>query len=693
MADMRVSMILNLVDRMTAPLRGVIAGVQGLGSRTAALGERLQGLAMPGLAAGAAGAGIIAALRAPVDAAVNFEAAMARVGKVVDFPTPTGLGDLSQQLLAMSRGIPVAATGLAEIAAAAGQFGIASDKILQFTRLVAQMSTAFDMPAADAGEAAAKLMNQYKLSIETLGQLGDVVNHLANNTAAKERDIIQALGRVAGTAQQFGLAASQTAALADALLALGRPPEIAATGINALLTKLGTADKQGRKFQEALRAMGLSATDLKTAIGRDAQGALTDFLGRLERIDRGQRMGLLVDLFGLEYADDIGTLVEGLDSYRQALNLLGADAKISGAMGREFAAMSATTASQLTLLGNVGREAGIAFGTLFLPPIVKAVKWLRDLGVSATGWVKDNEKLAEAVGLGIAAFGGFLAVVGAVSLGLAGLGTAIGLVMSPLALIVGALGAMGYLVWRNWEAWGPPLKRWWDGVSRAAADSWQWLQQQADRYWPAIRRTVDQATTGLGKFADGAWTGLLEGLSRFDGFGANTQQLFDALAQKMPGTNALWRDMGQFLGPVADRLRDIRELIAELTPGFGSLETAGLRFGHAISDSFMALTQPIRALINAWDALRRNFGIGPGQLGGGSPPPPGPNPHPDLHPPIAGEPDISRYPLTGTAKSQVDINLKLPPGVTADVQTRSGDLGHNVTVNRGIAVPEWGLAP
>ena len=46
-----------------------------------------------------------------------------------------------------------------------------------------------------------------------------------------------------GGARLFGLSAKQSASLAGAFLALGKPPEVAATSINALLLKLGTADK------------------------------------------------------------------------------------------------------------------------------------------------------------------------------------------------------------------------------------------------------------------------------------------------------------------------------------------------------------------------------------------------------------------------------------------------------------------
>ena len=46
-----------------------------------------------------------------------------------------------------------------------------------------------------------------------------------------------------GGTRLFGLFAKQSASLAGAFLAPGKPLEVAATSINALLLKLGTADK------------------------------------------------------------------------------------------------------------------------------------------------------------------------------------------------------------------------------------------------------------------------------------------------------------------------------------------------------------------------------------------------------------------------------------------------------------------
>jgi hypothetical protein len=67
-------------------------------------------------------------------------------------------------------------------------------------------------------------------------KLGDAINYLSDNTAAKAKDMVPALNRIGGTARQFGLTAVQASALAGAFIILGKAPEKAGTAINAMLS-------------------------------------------------------------------------------------------------------------------------------------------------------------------------------------------------------------------------------------------------------------------------------------------------------------------------------------------------------------------------------------------------------------------------------------------------------------------------
>uniref|UniRef100_UPI0027DF2CAB phage tail tape measure protein n=1 Tax=Neisseria polysaccharea TaxID=489 RepID=UPI0027DF2CAB len=330
----------------------------------------------------------------PIKVAMDFETSMAEVRKVVDFDTPQQFKQMGDDLLQMTHRIPMTGRELAQIAASGGRLGIARKDIANFTETVSKMSVAFDMAAEEAGDSMAKLANVYEIPIAQIGRLGDAINHLSNSSPAKAENIINSLERVGGVAKQFGLTELQTASLANAFISLGRRPEVAATAINGMLTKLATADRQGKKFQTALKAIGTSAQELKANIAKNGEQALVDFLKQLNKLPKADQMGTLVDLFGLEYADDVAVLAGSVETYEKSIRALketGRDGKplFAGSMDKEFAARSATTANNVQLLKNQLMHLAISIGSVMLPAVNSLVAGLKP-------WVDYFIRLSEA---------------------------------------------------------------------------------------------------------------------------------------------------------------------------------------------------------------------------------------------------------------------------------------------------------
>jgi TP901 family phage tail tape measure protein len=313
-------------------------------------------------------AAVGAALVGSAMAGISFESAMADVRKVVD-GTPEELAALGRELQEMSRTIPLTAVELAKIAASGGQLGIAAQDISAFVEVTAKMATAFDMTAEEAGNAIGKLKNVFGLSIQGISEFGDAINQLGNTSAAREKDIVDVMLRIGGTSQQFGLAKEQTAALAAAMLSLGKTPETASTAINALLNKMQTATMQSNTFQEALDKIGMSADDMAAMVAKNPQQALTGLLETLAKLDGQNRAEVLTGLFGTEFQDDIGVLVGGLQTYRDTLQEVGDKNSYAGAMLLEFKTRAATAGNQLILLKNAVVEIATNVGTGLLPVI------------------------------------------------------------------------------------------------------------------------------------------------------------------------------------------------------------------------------------------------------------------------------------------------------------------------------------
>ncbi len=288
--------------------------------------------------AAAGGLAVVAA------AAMEFEAAMAGVKKTVD-GSPEQIQALSTEIKQLSINLGLSSEAVADIAAQGGQLGVPIEQLGEFTEMAGKMSVAFGISAEEAAQSAAELANVFGISMQDVEALGDAINTLGNNTAATEPDIINAMVRIGGTSKQFGLAEEQAASLTAAFIALGKTPEVAATAVNGLLTKLQTAQVQGKDFQEALDGIGLSGDKLAEDIAANPQQALSGFLDTLSQLDSQQRAIATFKLFGQEYADDVNLLVGSLDTYNQALGLTADKSETAGALQTEFEAQMSTSAA------------------------------------------------------------------------------------------------------------------------------------------------------------------------------------------------------------------------------------------------------------------------------------------------------------------------------------------------------------
>ena len=449
-----------------------------------------------------------AAMAAPVKAAIDFESAMADVRKVVDFKEEDGLVKLGNTLKDMARTIPISAEGLAQIAASGGQLGIKENDLAAFTDTVAKMSTAFNMMPEEAGEAMAQLSNVFQIPITKMKNLGDAINHISDNMAAKARDIVPALNRAGGSVRQFGLEADQAAALVATLIAMGQMPEKAGTAVSAMLMRLQTAEKQGKKFQDALNEIGLSASDLTKKIGEDAQGAIMMFFEVMEKVDKQKRAGILVDIFGKNYQKDAALIVESLDTYRNSVELIADKTKYADSMQREFSNRSATTANNFQLLKNTLVETGMNIGETLLPALNDIVNTMRKITGGIADFAKEHPGLTKGivgittalVGCKVAGLalgyawtfikGGILAVMTVwktVSLAFAS---------NPVGVVVTALAGAALLIIKNWEK----VKEFFSTIWETIQPIWEKFADFVKGFW----ETISSPFKAIGK----AWNWL-----------------------------------------------------------------------------------------------------------------------------------------------------------------------------------------
>ncbi|WP_353279992.1 phage tail tape measure protein [Wolbachia endosymbiont (group B) of Silvanus unidentatus] len=453
--------------------------------------------------------GLGLSLAAPVKVAIDFESAMADVKKVVKFDNKKDeVTKFAEGLKEMSRTIPLSAAELAQIAASGGQLGIKKEDLFKFTETVAKMSTAFDMSAEQAGDSIAKLSNVYGIDVSEMEHVGNVINHLSDNTAAKAKDMVEALAIVGGTAKQFGLKFEQTSSLVNAFISLGKQPAKAATAINALLSKLQTAEGQGKEFKAALEEMGITAEEMVQRISESGEEALLHFFQTLKKMDNQERSTILMKLFGQEYQDDIALLAGSFNKYEDAIKLLANTEKYGSSLQEEFKNRADTTANKLQLLKNAIVEAGMNLGSVMLPTLNYVAGSLKTITEHIASFAEKYPTLtttimgtvAALISLKIAAVGlgyGFT-LLGSTIFGLKAnlLGVFSFLSATVFPAVVTGLRAITLAVMSN------PIGLLIAGLVTGAAlviTNWQKVKDFFSSFWKSIIKPIEEAFSWIGE--------------------------------------------------------------------------------------------------------------------------------------------------------------------------------------------------
>lgn len=546
---------------ITAGVTGAVKGIRSvcnsfkiLQDQSLSTSKKMGALAKTGVAGFAALASSVTAtmgtIRGLADPAIKFESAMADVKKVVNFDTPAQFKEMGDDILKLTRTIPMAGEEIAAIVAAGGQSGVARENLLGYAKDAATMGVAFDMAAGDAGEAMATMANVLGKPITEMAQFGDVINHLSDNANSKAKDIVNVITRAGSDTRMLGLSEKQSAALGSTFLSMGKAPELAAQsvkGMSAAFLQL----KAGEHAKE-LKQLGFTTKSFAAAMNKDAQGAISSFIEKVKKMPDDKQYPLLAKIFGKQYADDVLMLAQNTGEYNRQLGLLQetdehGKLKYIGSMQREFENRSNTAENKLTKLKNSISELATKIGAAFLPVISSFVENITPVIYSIGKWVETNPQIMDwvlKIGGGVAAVvaglltlhsafsfvsagllpfikaGKFLGVFlgkflfSAISKLSLGLGYLIGYVIkgammfgkaimimsralltNPIGLIVTGIAVAAYLIYENWAKVGPWFAELWGKVSGVFSNAWNGITNFCSTAWTNISNFF---TSGIG---------------------------------------------------------------------------------------------------------------------------------------------------------------------------------------------------
>ena len=471
MADkFQLKALITGVDKLSPTLAGIRKNIASFRKQltSSSLGEKISlGELVQG---GAFAATMIAATKSAID----FESAMADVKKVVNFDTPAQFKQMNQDVLQMSRRLPMAAKDIAAIVATGGQAGFDRSELPRFAEDAVKMGVAFDQTATEAGEMMAKWRTSFRMTQDEVVALSDKINYLGNTGPAKAKQISAIVTRIGPLAEVAGLASGQIAAMGATLAGVGIQEDVAATGMKNFFLTLTAGASATKQQQQTFKALRLDAKKLAVDMQKDAQGTMLRVLTAVSKVDKPKQASVLQQLFGRESIEAIAPMLTNLDKLKENLDKVTDATQFANSMNQEYAARAATTANNIQLFTNRVIALGINVGNVMLPPLNSLLAVAGPITDGIASMAAANPWLIKGlVGAAVGFVGLRIAVLGATMatklfLAVSNL-TPIGIAVRLIAL------AAGFLI-ANWRSVGPFFSQMWEVVKSGFAAGWEFIK-------------------------------------------------------------------------------------------------------------------------------------------------------------------------------------------------------------------------
>lgn len=275
--------------------------------------------------------------------------------------TMDGMTDVSTESAALRREftdlfttLPVSWAALTEIGTLAGQLGVASENITEFTSLVAKFSATTDVSVEQAATAFGRLSQLLDVPAHQYENLGSSILAVGVASVATESQIINTSAQIASMGNFAGMSAHEVFGLSATLASLGTQPELSRGTITRLFANISTAIANGGERLEAFaRVSRMTAEQFKASWSADATGTLREILAGLST--SGDNAVTVLREMGVTAARDVPTILR----LAQNIKLLDENLEIAAdgfrdgtALQEHYGVIAETTAEKLNLLRN-----------------------------------------------------------------------------------------------------------------------------------------------------------------------------------------------------------------------------------------------------------------------------------------------------------------------------------------------------
>lgn len=489
---------LSLVDRMTAPLRGLIRNWDRL-EKSAKRAERAFEVA--GKIKHAADGvedfsrSTINLLEKPLKKGMDFERQMSEVkanvfnGKMTE-QTQKEFEQLRQQARDLgadtwasasqaAEGMDILATSFADTDQKAAQMIAAMPGLLN-------MAKAGRESIATSAEITTATMAQFGLAAEDTGKIGDVLIKTANSSSAGLIDMGEALKYAGETAHSAGISLEETTAMIGVLANAGVKGSQAGTAIRAMLSGFRAPTKQGKS---ALAFLGINTKDKKGNL-RPIEELLTEIEKSMDKkfgVGKAgnRRAALMKAIVGEEAASSSSILTKSAATGGLGEAIAGNNGA-AGTAARVAAEMADNTAGAAAELDSALEELQLTVADQVLPTFRELIVESTSAASSFGAWAKEHPTLTKNITLSAGALGAFGLVMGPVLKGVSTMVTMMGgwkviagvfrtaaqvivvglraiaaaVIANPVIAIATGIALAAYLIYDNWET----LSRWWGAL-------------------------------------------------------------------------------------------------------------------------------------------------------------------------------------------------------------------------------------
>ncbi|NMG39793.1 phage tail tape measure protein [Chelativorans sp. ZYF759] len=307
MATLTSQLIVSLIDRVTAPARGIAATVDRLQDAQRRNNARMDEMRGRMVDAAAMAYAMARSVGAPVRAAADFETAMNRV-TALSGASGEQFDQLRQQALELGRSTQFTASQAGDAMGFLAMAGFKANEILGAMPGTLQLASAAQMDLAQTADVVSNILTGYGKDVSELAHVNDVLVKAFTSANTDLSQLAEAMKYAGPIASAAGVRFEETAAAISLMGNAGIQGSMAGTSLRGALTRiLNPTSGVASAMQEA----GLSFTD--------ARGRLLPFADIIEQLEpHAEDAGLMMQLFGQRAGPAMAALVgQGSDALRE----------------------------------------------------------------------------------------------------------------------------------------------------------------------------------------------------------------------------------------------------------------------------------------------------------------------------------------------------------------------------------------